>query len=90
MSTDNAELRSAGCAGAHKVRKGGSITFIGGGNGSKPAGKGNHQAAAVNAATEGLGRALAVELSPTRVNVVSPGIVNTALWEHVRTCLDMA
>lgn len=31
----------------------------------------------VNNAVEGLGRALAVELAPIRVNVVAPGIIDT-------------
>jgi NAD(P)-dependent dehydrogenase (short-subunit alcohol dehydrogenase family) len=35
--------------------------------------------AAINSAIEGLGRALAVELAPIRVNTVSPGIVDTPL-----------
>jgi NAD(P)-dependent dehydrogenase (short-subunit alcohol dehydrogenase family) len=39
--------------------------------------------AAVNAALEGLVRALAVELAPIRVNAVSPGWVDTAIWELV-------
>ena len=29
---------------------------------------------------EGLTRALAVELAPVRVNIVSPGVVKTPLW----------
>jgi NAD(P)-dependent dehydrogenase (short-subunit alcohol dehydrogenase family) len=29
---------------------------------------------------EGLTRALAVELAPIRVNIVSPGVVETPLW----------
>jgi NAD(P)-dependent dehydrogenase (short-subunit alcohol dehydrogenase family) len=29
---------------------------------------------------EGLSRALAVELAPIRVNIVSPGVVRTPLW----------
>lgn len=74
-------------AGAPTLRKGGSITFIGGGNGTKPS-PNSHQAGAINAATEGLARALAGDLSPTRVNVVSPGIIDTALWDQVshRVC----
>lgn len=35
---------------------------------------------ACNAAVEGLGRGLAVELAPVRVNVVSPGTIDGALW----------
>ena len=39
--------------------------------------------ASINAALEGLARALAVELGPIRVNAVSPGWVDSPLWEHV-------
>ncbi|MER9423514.1 SDR family oxidoreductase [Mesorhizobium sp. M0317] len=39
--------------------------------------------AAVNAALEGLVRALAVELAPVRVNAVSPGWVDTPIWSFV-------
>jgi NAD(P)-dependent dehydrogenase (short-subunit alcohol dehydrogenase family) len=37
--------------------------------------------AAVNAALAGLARALAIELAPIRVNVVSPGWVDTPMWD---------
>ncbi|MFH8346552.1 SDR family oxidoreductase [Streptomyces sp. NPDC018045] len=37
---------------------------------------------ACNAAIEGLGRGLAVELAPVRVNVVSPGMVDGNLWSQ--------
>ena len=36
--------------------------------------------AAINAAVEALGRALAVELVPIRVNVVSPGLIDTPAY----------
>ncbi|KAK9803181.1 hypothetical protein WJX72_011278 [[Myrmecia] bisecta] len=67
--------------GAPHLRAGGSITLISGTNGTKPS-KGTTQAAAINAAVEGLARGLAVELSPIRVNVVSPGAIDTPLWEQ--------
>ena len=35
---------------------------------------------AINAALEALGRGLALELAPVRVNVVSPGLIETSLW----------
>ncbi|MCP3801337.1 SDR family oxidoreductase [Allokutzneria sp. A3M-2-11 16] len=35
---------------------------------------------ACNAAIEGLGRGLAVELAPVRVNVVAPGTIDGNLW----------
>ncbi|MEV8633976.1 SDR family oxidoreductase [Streptosporangium sp. NPDC051023] len=37
---------------------------------------------ACNAAIEGLGRGLAVELAPVRVNVVSPGTIDGNLWSQ--------
>ena len=42
---------------------------------SRPPAKGMSILSAVNSAVEALGRALAVELAPVRVNVVSPGLV---------------
>jgi NAD(P)-dependent dehydrogenase (short-subunit alcohol dehydrogenase family) len=35
----------------------------------------------INAAVEALARALALELAPLRVNVISPGIVDTPVWD---------
>ena len=37
--------------------------------------------ASVNSAVEGLGRALAVELAPIRVNICSPGLTATPRFE---------
>jgi NAD(P)-dependent dehydrogenase (short-subunit alcohol dehydrogenase family) len=34
---------------------------------------------------EGLTRALAVELAPTRVNIVAPGVVKSPLWGNMTT-----
>ncbi|KAK1777690.1 hypothetical protein QBC45DRAFT_416206 [Copromyces sp. CBS 386.78] len=57
-----------------------SITFTGGTNTEKP-GPGWAVAAAVGGALEGLVRGLAVDLKPTRVNLVSPGAVRTELFD---------
>ena len=38
---------------------------------------------AINAAVESLGRALALELAPVRVNTVSPGLIATPLWDDM-------
>lgn len=43
-------------------------------------GKASALQSAINAAVEALGRALALELAPVRVNTVSPGLLNTELW----------
>ena len=39
--------------------------------------------AAVNGALESLARALAIELAPLRVNAVSPGWVDTPIWDDI-------
>jgi NAD(P)-dependent dehydrogenase (short-subunit alcohol dehydrogenase family) len=68
--------------GAPQIQKGGSITFFCGIAGQKPF---MHFAAgsAINAAIEGLTRALALELSPIRVNAIAPGTVITPVWDVV-------
>ncbi|RWD79824.1 MAG: SDR family oxidoreductase, partial [Mesorhizobium sp.] len=68
--------------GAPKLSPGGSLTFVSGIAANRPAARGA-VVAAVNAALEGLVRALAVELAPIRVNAVSPGWVDTPIWEFV-------
>jgi NAD(P)-dependent dehydrogenase (short-subunit alcohol dehydrogenase family) len=65
---------------AHRqIRPGGSVVFTSGVAGARP-GPGWALAASICSAMEGLTRALAVELAPVRVNVVSPGVVKTPLW----------
>lgn len=68
--------------GASKLSANGSITFTSGIAAYRPAARGS-VVAAVNAALEGLVRALAVELAPIRVNAVSPGWVDTPIWHFV-------
>ena len=65
--------------GAPKIRTGGSITFFAGIWSQRPV-PGSSIVTAINSAVEGLGRALALELAPIRVNTVSPGIVDTPLY----------
>jgi NAD(P)-dependent dehydrogenase (short-subunit alcohol dehydrogenase family) len=65
--------------GGPKIRQGGSITLFSGAYSQRP-GRGATVLCAINAAVEGLGRALALELSPTRVNVISPGLVDTPIY----------
>jgi NAD(P)-dependent dehydrogenase (short-subunit alcohol dehydrogenase family) len=60
----------------------GSIVLVAGAASQRPA-VGEVGLAAVNAAVEGLGRGLAVELAPIRVNVFSPGNVATGLWDSI-------
>jgi NAD(P)-dependent dehydrogenase (short-subunit alcohol dehydrogenase family) len=61
------------------IRAGGSIVFTSGIAGQRPR-TGWALGASITSAVEGLTRALAVELAPIRVNVVSPGVVRTPLW----------
>jgi NAD(P)-dependent dehydrogenase (short-subunit alcohol dehydrogenase family) len=67
----------------HKnVRAGGSIVLTSGVCATRP-GPGWSVAASVCAAMEGLTRALAMELAPVRVNIVSAGVVKTPLWRDM-------
>ncbi|MDQ0472503.1 SDR family oxidoreductase [Labrys wisconsinensis] len=68
--------------GAPRLAAAGSITVTSGIAAYRPAPRGA-VVAAVNAALEGLVRALAVELAPIRVNAVSPGWVDTPIWSVV-------
>jgi NAD(P)-dependent dehydrogenase (short-subunit alcohol dehydrogenase family) len=60
----------------------GSITFTSGVAAYRPAPRGS-VVAAINGALASLAAALAVELGPIRVNVVSPGWVDTPIWTFV-------
>ncbi len=60
----------------------GSLTFVSGIAAYRPMPRGT-VVATINAALEGLVRALAVELAPIRVNAVSPGWVDTPIWQAV-------
>jgi NAD(P)-dependent dehydrogenase (short-subunit alcohol dehydrogenase family) len=60
----------------------GSITFTAGIASERPMPRASMVAAA-NAALGGLARALAIELAPVRVNVLSPGWVDTPVWDRI-------
>ncbi|HEX4635702.1 MAG TPA: SDR family oxidoreductase [Rhizomicrobium sp.] len=64
------------------IRSGGSITFTSGLAGQRPH-SGWSVASSICSAMEGLTRALAVELAPIRVNIVSPGVVKSPLWSNM-------
>ena len=62
-----------------KIAAEGSLTLTSGVRSQRPNAAGMTQTP-INAAVEGLGRGLSVELAPVRVNVVSPGIIETPLF----------
>jgi NAD(P)-dependent dehydrogenase (short-subunit alcohol dehydrogenase family) len=57
----------------------GSVTLTSGVYGRRPP-KGASTLAAINSAIEGLVRGLAIDIAPIRINVVSPGIVDTPIY----------
>jgi len=62
-----------------KINEGGSLTFVSGFLARRPSAESVLQGA-INAALEGLARGLALELAPTRVNAISPGLIDTPLY----------
>lgn len=81
------ELRFWGALGAVKaarpyLARTGSIVLTSGAAAHRPH-PGFVVGASICAAMEGVARALAVELAPVRVNVVTPGFVDTGLWSNV-------
>ena len=67
---------------AARIRDGGSLTLVSGVLGRRPSAASVLQGA-INAALEGLARGLALELAPVRVNVVSPGLIDTPLHDRL-------
>lgn len=59
----------------------GSITFVSAAS-ARAAFAGTAGLAAINGALNAAAATLALELKPRRVNVVSPGIVDTPIWSH--------
>ena len=68
--------------GTSRLAAHGSMTFTSGIAAYRPAPRGS-VVAGVNGALASLAYALAVELAPIRVNVVSPGWVDTPIWNFV-------
>lgn len=64
------------------IRHGGSISLTSGTAGARP-GSGWSVASSICGAMEGFVRAMAVELSPIRVNCVVPGVIKTPLWDSL-------
>ncbi|WP_109482727.1 SDR family oxidoreductase [Paraburkholderia sp. C35] len=67
---------------AARIRDDGSLTFVSGFLSVRPS-KTSVLQGAINAALEALVRGLALELSPVRVNTVSPGLIATPLWSRL-------
>jgi NAD(P)-dependent dehydrogenase (short-subunit alcohol dehydrogenase family) len=67
---------------APHLAKDGSITFFSGLAAYRPA-PGASIVASLNAGLEGFAMTLALELKPVRVNVVSPGVVDTPTWDFL-------
>jgi NAD(P)-dependent dehydrogenase (short-subunit alcohol dehydrogenase family) len=65
---------------AARIKEGGSLTFISGFLSERPSGTAVLQGA-INAALEALARGLALEFGPIRVNPVSPGLIETPIWD---------
>ncbi len=67
---------------AANITEGGSLTLVSGFLSVRPS-KSSVLQGAINAALEALARGLALELSPVRVNAVSPGLIATPLWSKL-------
>jgi NAD(P)-dependent dehydrogenase (short-subunit alcohol dehydrogenase family) len=67
---------------AARITERGSLTYVSGFLAERPS-AGAVTQGAVNAALEGLARGLALELSPIRVNTVSPGLIDSPLWSKL-------
>lgn len=65
------------------LKAAGSMTFTSGINKDKPPIPGGAVVSAIAGSFSYFARALALELGPTRVNVVSPGWVDTPMWDEL-------
>jgi len=65
------------------LKPGGSMTFTSGINKDRPPVPGGAVVSAIAGSFSYFARALALELAPTRVNVVSPGWVDTPMFEQL-------
>ncbi|WP_027165737.1 SDR family oxidoreductase [Mesorhizobium sp. WSM3224] len=68
---------------ARMLNKGGSMIFTSGINKDRPPVPGGSVVSAVAGSFTYFARALALELAPTRVNIVSPGWVDTEMWDEI-------
>jgi len=65
-----------------RINDGGSLTLVSGVLSERPSATAVLQGA-INAALEALARGLALELAPVRVNAVSPGMIETPIWDDL-------
>jgi NAD(P)-dependent dehydrogenase (short-subunit alcohol dehydrogenase family) len=70
-------VKEAAC----KISRQGSVTLFSGAAARRPS-PGFALGSAINAAVEALAVSLAAELAPVRVNAVSPGIIETPVWDR--------
>lgn len=66
---------------ARTLESGGSMTFTSGINKDRPPVPGGSVVSAIAGSFSYFAKALALELAPTRVNIVSPGWVDTPMWD---------
>jgi NAD(P)-dependent dehydrogenase (short-subunit alcohol dehydrogenase family) len=65
------------------LKRGGSMTFTSGINKDRPPIPGGSVVSAIAGSFDFFARALALELGPTRVNIVSPGWVDTPMFDEL-------
>jgi NAD(P)-dependent dehydrogenase (short-subunit alcohol dehydrogenase family) len=65
-----------------RFKPGGSFTFFSGVAAFKPT-VGYLGVAITNGAADFLGRSLALEMAPVRVNAISPGVIDTGIWDSL-------
>ncbi|TRC92957.1 SDR family oxidoreductase [Mesorhizobium sp. WSM4303] len=65
------------------MKKGGSMIFTSGINKDRPPVPGGSVVSAIAGSFSYFARALAQELAPSRVNIVSPGWVDTPMWDEL-------
>lgn len=68
---------------ARTLKAAGSMTFTSGINKDRPPVPGGSVVAAIAGSFGYFAHALALELAPTRVNIVSPGWVDTPMWDEI-------
>ena len=66
-----------------ELKKGGSMIFTSGINKDRPPVPGGSVVSAIAGSFTYFARALALEIAPTRVNIVSPGWVDTEMWDEI-------